>query len=323
VQVVSEAAVPPCLVLAKVAAELAPAAGDVKGRISARPRAMTCWTRPVARSQTSITIAMAGSARTRAGSVAQGPVRIQTAPSSHRYQVGRTVGPLVATRAVSGWARKASTSKGGGCVTGSFSDPPRPVASRFAGGHHLARRTRVRSRSNLARSYSWRYRSGVRPPADTALLRHAEQATSGSWPEELRTWVHADGWYPAHAGRVGARLLLPTATAVGDVALVDVAGNLGGHHRGTRQRRISTTSPGPRPASRSAARRRAPSAAASPSWSDAAQRLPGPGGAGDGGDAAVCGQAGDPTGQESRSTGPRAAPSMAAIRGPSPKGGKV
>jgi integrase len=60
---------------------------------------MTYWTRPVARSQTSITIAMAGSACTRAGSVAQGPVRIQNAPSSHRYQVGRTVGPLVATRA--------------------------------------------------------------------------------------------------------------------------------------------------------------------------------------------------------------------------------
>src|SRR4029453_7660559 len=84
-----------------------------KGRSSARPRAMTCLTRPVARSQTSTTIAIAGSVRTRAGSVAQGPGRIQNASSSHRYQVGRTVGPLAATRAVSGWARKASTSKGG------------------------------------------------------------------------------------------------------------------------------------------------------------------------------------------------------------------
>src|SRR4029453_1205748 len=122
-----------------------------KGRSSARPRAITCRTRPVARSQTSITIAIAGSARTRLGSGAQGPGRIQNAPSSHRYQVGRTVGPLVATRAVRGWARKASMSKGGGCVTGSFSDPSRPAVSRFAGGHHRARRTRVRSRSNLAR----------------------------------------------------------------------------------------------------------------------------------------------------------------------------
>jgi len=107
----------------------------------------------------------------------------------------------VATRAVSGWARKASTSKGGGCVTGSFSDPSRPVASRIAGGHHLARKTRARSRSNLARSYSWRYRSGDRPPADAALLTHAEQATSGSWPEELRTWYTlADGTQRMPAG---------------------------------------------------------------------------------------------------------------------------
>ena len=83
----------------------------------------------MARSQTSTTIAI-GSACTRLGSVAQGPVRIQNAPSSHRYQVGRTVGPLVATRAVRGWARKAAMSKGGGCGPPAHSpiprDPPCP-----------------------------------------------------------------------------------------------------------------------------------------------------------------------------------------------------
>ena len=116
-QVVLEAAVPSALVVPQVAAELAPAAGDVKGSSSARPRAMTCLTRPVARSQTSTTSAIAGSARTWLGSLAQGPVRIQNASSSHRYQVGRMVGPLVATRAVSGWARKASTSRAVGAST--------------------------------------------------------------------------------------------------------------------------------------------------------------------------------------------------------------
>jgi hypothetical protein len=35
-----------------------------------------------------------------------------------------------------------------------------------------------------------------------------------------------------------------------------------------------------------------------------AQRLPPPGGAGDGGAAVVCGETGDQTGQESRSAGP-------------------
>jgi hypothetical protein len=45
--------------------------------------------------------------------------------------------------------------------------------------------------------------------------------------------------------------------------------------------------------------------------------------AGDGGAAIVRGEAGDQTGQESRSAGSRAVPSMAAIRGPSPKGGKA
>ena len=268
---------------------------------------MTCWTRPVARSQTSTTIAMAGSVCTRAGSVAQGPVRIQNAPSSYRYQVGRTVGPLAATRAVSGWARKASTSKGGGCVTGSFSDPSRPVASRIAGGHHLARRTRVRSRSNLARSYSWRYRSG--DPA-VGRCRAAHGRAAGNQRLLARGaahLVHAGGRYPAHAGRVGAPLLLPTGTAVGDVALVDVAGNLGGRHRVIAER--GSGGPlGHRPA-RGLLRGRLLVAgqlqqSLHRAGRGAAQRLSGPGGAGDGGDAVVGGQPGDQTGQESRSAGP-------------------
>jgi hypothetical protein len=201
VQVVPEAAVPPCLVLAKVAAELAPAAGDVNGQ------ELRAATRDDLLDQARGKVADVDHDRDggvgphAGGQRGQGPVRIQDAPSSHRYQVGRTVGPLVVTRAVSGWARKASTSKGGGCVTGSFPDPSRPVASRIAGGHHLARRTRVRSRSNLARSYSWRYRSGD-PAAGRCRAAHPpEQATSGSWPEELRTWYAlADGTQRTPAG---------------------------------------------------------------------------------------------------------------------------
>jgi len=38
-------------------------------------------------------------------------VRIQNADASQRYQTGRTVGPVVATLAVSGCARNSSTSK--------------------------------------------------------------------------------------------------------------------------------------------------------------------------------------------------------------------
>ena len=72
---------------------------------------MTCFVSPVSTSQTSTVMATAESAWTRSTSFAQGPVRIQNAASSQRYQVGRTVGPFVATRAVSGCARKASTSK--------------------------------------------------------------------------------------------------------------------------------------------------------------------------------------------------------------------
>jgi hypothetical protein len=41
----------------------------------------------------------------------------------------------------------------------------------------------------------------MRPLADAALLTHAEQATSGSWTEELRTWYTlADGIQRMPAG---------------------------------------------------------------------------------------------------------------------------
>jgi hypothetical protein len=51
----------------------------------------------------------------------------------------------------------------------------------------------------------------------------------------------------------------------------------------------------------------------SPSCRCAAQHLSAPGAAGDGADAAVRGETGDQTGQESRSTGPQAAPSLTAM----------
>jgi cell wall assembly regulator SMI1 len=45
--------------------------------------------------------------------------------------------------------------------------------------------------------------AAIRPPADAALLRQAEQATSGSWPEDLRTWYTlADGTQRTPAGYV-------------------------------------------------------------------------------------------------------------------------
>ena len=43
----------------------------------------------------------------------------------------------------------------------------------------------------------------IRPPAAGALLRQAEQATSGSWPEDLHTWYTlADGTQRTPAGYV-------------------------------------------------------------------------------------------------------------------------
>jgi cell wall assembly regulator SMI1 len=43
--------------------------------------------------------------------------------------------------------------------------------------------------------------AAIRPPADAALLTHAQQATSGSWPEALRTWyVLPDGTQRTPAG---------------------------------------------------------------------------------------------------------------------------
>jgi cell wall assembly regulator SMI1 len=59
----------------------------------------------------------------------------------------------------------------------------------------------------MARIVSWCHdhvpetAAAIRPPADAALLTHAEQATSGSWPEELRTWYTlADGTQRTPAG---------------------------------------------------------------------------------------------------------------------------
>jgi cell wall assembly regulator SMI1 len=49
-------------------------------------------------------------------------------------------------------------------------------------------------RASWARIVSWCHdhapgtAAALRPPADAALLTHAQQATSGSWPEALRTW---------------------------------------------------------------------------------------------------------------------------------------
>ena len=74
------------------------------------------WAQQLPTSHTSIVSMINGSAWTRLCSFAQGPVMIQNASSSHGYQTGRTVGPLVAMRAVSGCARNRSTSKCGASV---------------------------------------------------------------------------------------------------------------------------------------------------------------------------------------------------------------
>lgn len=55
--------------------------------------------------------ATSGSAVRRCGSFAYAPVTHQNAPSSHRNQIGRTVGPFVASRATCGPARNSSTSR--------------------------------------------------------------------------------------------------------------------------------------------------------------------------------------------------------------------
>jgi cell wall assembly regulator SMI1 len=62
-------------------------------------------------------------------------------------------------------------------------------------------------RASWARIVNWCHdhapetAAAIRPPADAALLRQAEQATSGSWPEDLRTWYTlADGTQPTPAG---------------------------------------------------------------------------------------------------------------------------
>jgi cell wall assembly regulator SMI1 len=62
-------------------------------------------------------------------------------------------------------------------------------------------------RASWARIVNWCHdhapetAAAIRPPADAALLRHVEQATSGSWPEDLRTWYTlADGTQRTPAG---------------------------------------------------------------------------------------------------------------------------
>jgi cell wall assembly regulator SMI1 len=64
-------------------------------------------------------------------------------------------------------------------------------------------------RASWARIVNWCHdhapetAAAIRPPADAALLRQAEQATSGSWPEDLRTWYTlADGTQRTPAGYV-------------------------------------------------------------------------------------------------------------------------
>jgi cell wall assembly regulator SMI1 len=64
-------------------------------------------------------------------------------------------------------------------------------------------------RASWARIVSWCHdhapetAAAIRPPAAAALLTQAEQATSRSWPEELRTWYTlADGTQRTPAGYV-------------------------------------------------------------------------------------------------------------------------
>jgi hypothetical protein len=67
-------------------------------------------------------------------------------------------------------------------------------------------------------------RACCRPGAAAGRCRAAHARAAGNQRLLARGAAHlvcAGGRYPAHAGRVGARLLLPAATAVGDVALVD------------------------------------------------------------------------------------------------------
>ena len=78
------------------------------------PRAVTCSTSPRSRSQVSTTRATRGSRSSSWASLDHPPVSHQKARPSHRYQSGRTIGPvrpIVATRATSGWARNPSRSK--------------------------------------------------------------------------------------------------------------------------------------------------------------------------------------------------------------------
>ena len=78
-------------------------------------------------------------------SLDHGPVRIQNAPFSHRNHVGRTVGPVVATRAVSGCRRNASTSKSMTPIVCA-----RPESRSSPGADRVAPRRRTRPVSPIA-----------------------------------------------------------------------------------------------------------------------------------------------------------------------------
>jgi hypothetical protein len=200
VQVVPEAAVPPCLVLAQVAAELAPASGDVKGQ-DLRPA-----TRDDLLDQAGGKVADVDHDRDGGVGLHAGGQRGPGAGQDPKRPVFPQVPGRPDGRAAGGDPRgqrlgeEGVDVKGGG-VTGSFSDPRDPsrpglpVVIILHAGHACgAGRTWPDRTAGVTAA-------AIRPPADAALLTHAEQATSGSWPEELRTWyVLADGTLRTPAG---------------------------------------------------------------------------------------------------------------------------
>ncbi len=111
VRIAHEPRIPQSLVRSQIAGQPTSAPQHVERHELSLPRAITCCTRLVTRSHSSTTRATFGSFFTRPNKRAHGPVSTQKAPSSHRNQTWRAVGPLVAIRAVSGCCRKVSTSK--------------------------------------------------------------------------------------------------------------------------------------------------------------------------------------------------------------------
>jgi hypothetical protein len=98
------------------------------------------------------------------------------------------------------------------------------------------------------------HRACCRPRA-AGRCRAAHARAAGNQRLLAREAAHlvcAGGRYPAHAGRVGARLLLPVPlqSVMSHWSMGRKSGRASSRHRGTRKRRTPTTSPGPRPASR-------------------------------------------------------------------------